>query len=287
MKNIAIIFILLVFVVGGYLVYATNVKNIAEEVHEVQSELSVEDTQVNTESPAATTQEKLEHGPTVQPISHASMVLSWAGLTVYVDPVGDVALYADLLAPDIVLVTDIHGDHLSIDTLEGIIAGDSVLIVPQAVYDQLSETLAAQAIVTANEEAITEQGFRITTVPMYNLPESDDAFHVKGRGNGYVIEQGDFRAYIAGDTSATPEMRALTDIDMAFVPMNLPYTMNIDEAADGVVDFAPKVVVPYHYRSQDGLSDVARFKEIVEFRDPNIEVLLLDWYGTETEESGD
>ena len=129
-----------------------------------------------------------------------------------------------------------------------------------------------------NGEKGTQNGISIEAIPMYNIPESQNAMHTKGRGNGYVLEAGGKRIYIAGDTDATPEMKALTNIDVAFVPMNPPYTMNVEEAADGVVAFKPKVVIPYHYRTPNGLSDTNKFKELVEAKDPNIKVELLNFY---------
>jgi L-ascorbate metabolism protein UlaG (beta-lactamase superfamily) len=113
---------------------------------------------------------------------------------------------------------------------------------------------------------------------MYNIPESDKTFHTKGRGNGYVITADGKGVYIAGDTSATPEMKALQNIDVAFIPMNLPYTMNVEEAADATVAFKPKVVHPYHYRGQDGFSDINKYKELVNAKDPSINVELLNFY---------
>ena len=115
-------------------------------------------------------------------------------------------------------------------------------------------------------------------IPLFNLPESAKTFHAKGRGNGYVIEQGGARVYISGDTSGIPEMRALQGIDVAFVVMNLPYTMDVEEAADAVLAFAPKKVYPYHYRTPEGFSDVARFKELVNAGGKDIEVVQLKWY---------
>jgi L-ascorbate metabolism protein UlaG (beta-lactamase superfamily) len=113
---------------------------------------------------------------------------------------------------------------------------------------------------------------------MYNLPESPTAMHTKGRGNGYVLGIGGRRIYLSGDTQGIPEMRALKDIDVAFVCMNLPYTMAVDEAADAVLAFKPHIVYPYHYRGQGGLSDVNAFKAKVEAGDKNIEVRLRNWY---------
>ena len=113
---------------------------------------------------------------------------------------------------------------------------------------------------------------------MYNLRDEALKFHTKDRGNGYVLTLGDERVYISGDTEDIPEMRKLKDIDIAFVCMNLPYTMTVESAASAVLDFKPKQVYPYHYRGTKGLSDVGKFKDIVNDADPEIEVIQLDWY---------
>lgn len=217
----------------------------------------------------------------IVPIEHATGILKWSGTAIYFDPVGDASLFRGQPAADIVLVTDIHGDHLSTSTLAAVL-GDAKLIVPQAVRDQLPAGLQAKATVLGNGESHTEQGFMITAVPMYNLPGKDNSnFHTKGRGNGYLIEKEGFRVYIAGDTAGTPEMRAMSDIDVALVPMNLPYTMSIEEAADAVLAFKPRTVLPYHYRGPDGLADVDTFRALVKAGDPNINVVLDAWYPAE------
>ncbi len=213
----------------------------------------------------------------VIPISHATAVLRWGDTIIYTDPTGGAKAFEGQPTANIMLVTDIHGDHLELDTLNAII-GSATLIVPQAVKDQLPENLASRVKVLKNGETMTELGFHILAMPMYNLPGSSENFHTKGRGNGYVIEKDGFRVYIAGDTQGIPEMRALTDIDIALVPMNLPYTMDVDEAADAVLEFKPRHVYPYHYRGPDGLADVSRFKELVNAGDPSINVVLLNWY---------
>jgi len=275
MKNFAVIAVVIALALGAYLVYSNNVTNIQEQAAEVQAELEAE---LVAQGDTDKSDRILENGPSITPISHASIILTWNGKTIYVDPVGDVSLYTDMMAPDLVLLTDIHSDHFNVETLEGVIAGNSVLVAPQVVYKELPEQLAAQAIVMLNDETVERLGFELTAVPMYNVPESADAYHVKGQGNGYVVEFGGTRIYIAGDTGNTPEMRALTGIDTAFVPMNQPFTMTVEEAAEAVLAFAPKTVIPYHYRNRDGFSDVARFKQIVESRNAQINVLLLNWY---------
>lgn len=215
---------------------------------------------------------------TVTPIEHATGILSWNGTSIYFDPVGASSSFAGKPPADIVLVTDIHGDHFSTSTLATVV-GDAAFIVPQAVYDELPAELQTKARVLTNTQSTTTDGFAITALPMYNLPDSENAdFHTKGRGNGYLLEKDGIRVYIAGDTAGTPEMRALTDVDIAFVPMNMPYTMTVEEAADAVLAFKPRTVYPYHYRGPDGLSDVEKFRDLVTAGDPNINVVLAPWY---------
>ncbi len=200
-------------------------------------------------------------------------------MVIYTDPVGGVEAFANQPAPTIILVTDIHGDHLSTTTLAAVIREDTMLVVPQAVKDLLTPELAARALVLANGKEMIQQDLKIRAIPMYNIPESNDSRHPKGRGNGYVLSRNDFNVYIAGDTAGIPEMRALKNINIALVPMNLPYTMSVDEAADAVLAFKPRTVYPYHYRGPDGLSDVEKFKSLVNAGDPTIEVVLANWYG--------
>ncbi len=214
----------------------------------------------------------------ITPIEHATMVLSDGERVVYVDPVGGAAVFDSQEAPDVVLVTDIHGDHLDTATLAAIVTDDTELVVPQAVADQLNEALKDRAHVLANGEKEAIDGIEIDAVPMYNLREEAKDYHTKGRGNGYVLTLAGQRVYVAGDTEGVPEMRALENIDVAFVPMNLPYTMPVADAADAVLAFAPKKVYPFHYRGQEGMSDVSEFEELVSAGDPDIEVVQLDWY---------
>jgi L-ascorbate metabolism protein UlaG (beta-lactamase superfamily) len=214
---------------------------------------------------------------TIQPLNHASLVLSLPNLTIYVDPTG-AANYAGIRAPDLILVTDIHGDHFDTTKLNSLFNPRTTFIAPQAVAVKITKA-SGNFVVLANGETTTYAGITIAAIPMYNLPASTtDPRHPKGRGNGYVLTIGDKKIYISGDTQGIPEMRALTGIDVAFVCMNLPYTMDINEAADAVLAFKPRIVYPYHYRGQGGLSDVAAFKAKVEAGDKNIEVRLRNWY---------
>jgi L-ascorbate metabolism protein UlaG (beta-lactamase superfamily) len=215
---------------------------------------------------------------TVHPISHATAWLEWDESVIYTDPVGNTQAFTSAPVPDVVVVTDIHSDHFDSSTLMAVVKEKTTLVVPKIVVDQLAAILQNKAIVLANGDKTIQAGISIEAVPMYNIPEDPHSFHTKGRGNGYVLEKDGKRVYIAGDTSGIPEMRALKDIDIALVPMNLPYTMSVEEASSAVLDFAPRVVYPYHYRGQNGLSDVNKFKELVNAGNHNINVQLLNWY---------
>lgn len=214
----------------------------------------------------------------ITPISHATMVMQLGGQTIYTDPVDGEESFAGQPAPTIILVTDVHQDHMNPELLQKFVKDNPVIIVPQAVADQLPQTLDNSLVILKNGEKTTQNGVEIEAIPMYNVPDSPNSFHTKGRGNGYVISAEGKRIYISGDTSATEEMKALQNIDIAFLTMNLPYTMDIQEAADAVLAFKPKLVHPYHYRGQDGLSDINKFKQLVEEKDPDIQVELLNFY---------
>jgi len=214
----------------------------------------------------------------IQPVQHASLVLTWNGKTIYVDPTGGATAYTGIADPDLILITDIHGDHMDPKTLDALQTDGTVLVAPQAVADQLPDKYKNQVVVLANGKNTTQLGIPISAIPMYNLPEATDAMHPKGRGNGYILDLGGKRVYIAGDTEGIPEMRSLKNIDVAFVPMNLPYTMDVDQAAGAVLDFKPKIVYPYHYRGQNGLSDVEAFKKLVNDKSKSIDVRLKTWY---------
>lgn len=218
-------------------------------------------------------------GPlTIQPLNHATFAMTWQGKTIYNDPYGGAKTFEGLAQPDLILISDIHGDHLNLETLEAINTTNATLVVPQAVADKLPQDLKSKAVVLANGETTSQLGISISAVPMYNLPESAESRHTKGRGNGYVLTFGNKKLYISGDTSGVPEMQALKGIDVAFVCMNLPYTMDIKEAAESVLAFKPKIVYPYHYRGQGGLSDTEAFKKMVNDKSKSIEVRLRNWY---------
>lgn len=214
----------------------------------------------------------------VHPIIHGTLALEYEGLTIYIDPYGGAKGFEGLKDADLILITDIHGDHLHKETLQALNTADSHFIVPEAVAKQMDDIENSAVEILNNDETTSFKGIEITALPMYNLPESDDSRHTKGRGNGYKLSISDQSIYISGDTEDIPEMRSLKDIDVAFVCMNLPYTMSIDQASDAVLEFKPKVVYPFHFRGKGGLADVEKFKSMVNEENSNIEVRLRNWY---------
>ncbi len=215
---------------------------------------------------------------TINPITHGTLVLEHHDQVIYVDPYGGAAAFSGQKKPTMVLITDIHGDHLNQETLDGLDLSGATIIVPQAVADKLTAGTGKAVTIIGNGESKTINGVKIEAIPMYNLPESADAPHTKGRGNGYVVALGGKQVYISGDTEDIQEMRSLKNIDVAFVCMNLPYTMEVDQAASAVAEFKPAVVYPYHYRGTNGLSDVEKFKTLVNASAPAVDVRLRNWY---------
>lgn len=215
---------------------------------------------------------------TIQPILHGTFVLEFKGTTIYVDPYGGAAKFAGQKPADLVLITDIHGDHHNQETLDGLDLSQAILVAPQAVADKLPSGKYKAIEILSNGQTKTLLDAKIQAIPMYNLPETADSRHPKGRGNGYVITLGGKQIYISGDTEDIPEMRSLKNVDVAFVCMNLPFTMDVEQAANAVSMFQPAIVYPYHYRGGEGLSDTEKFKQLVNTGAPKVEVRLRNWY---------
>ena len=210
----------------------------------------------------------------ITPIRHASMMIEAGGKFIQVDPWSQdtEARYAAMPKADLILITDFHGDHMDPHAIAWIKQPGTKIIAPDVVTSSLKT-----GTIIRNGETQTWDGWTIEAVPMYNFtpgrgPAPGKFFHDKGRGNGYVLSFGGKRFYISGDTEATPEMKALKNIDVAFVCMNLPYTMTPEEAAAGVRAFAPKIVYPYHYRG----SDLKLFEDAL--KGSGIEVRIRNWY---------
>jgi L-ascorbate metabolism protein UlaG (beta-lactamase superfamily) len=201
----------------------------------------------------------------ITPIQHASLMIKAGGKVIYVDPAQ--GSFDGLPQADYILITHTHGDHLVPAIIEKLKKPTTVIIAPKAVA-----ATVAGATVLNNGETKAIGDFKIEALPMYNLTAERAQFHPKGAGNGYVLNYGGKRIYIAGDTEGIPEMKALKNIDIAFIPMNLPFTMTPQEAAEAVRAFHPAVVYPYHYSN----SDLQVFAKALE--GTGIDVRLRDWY---------
>ena len=211
----------------------------------------------------------------IRPVAHASFVMDAPGLVIYNDPVGGAALFQGSEPPGLVLITHEHQDHFDPETLAAIVGDGTKLVVNPAVMEKLPEALKARATAIGNGETTEVCDIRIDAIPAYNTTEERKKYHPQGRDNGYVLTIGGARVYIAGDTEDIPEMRALTGIDIAFVPMNLPFTMEVDQASSAVAAFRPGVVYPYHYKG----SDPKAFAEKVTAAAPGVKVVQGAWYG--------
>jgi L-ascorbate metabolism protein UlaG (beta-lactamase superfamily) len=200
-------------------------------------------------------------------IGHGTLMFTFGGKVIHVDPVGQYADYGKLPKADLMLITHEHRDHLDPKVVEMLRQPGTEIVLTQAAAGQV-----AGGLVMANGEVKTVAGLTIEAVPAYNLVhkrESGEPFHPKGQGNGYVITFGGKRVYVAGDTENTPEMKALKGIDIAFLPMNLPYTMTPEMVADAARAFKPKVLYPYHF----GKTDTARLVALLQDH-PEIEVRI-------------
>lgn len=190
-------------------------------------------------------------------LGHGSLMMEFNALVFHVDPFGNVADYKELPKADVVLVTHEHSDHLDLKALSKIRTEKTTLV--------MTETCARQVkggIVMRNGDIEVVNGVQIEAVPAYNMVhnrENGQPFHPKGVGNGYVLNFGDTRIYIAGDTENIPEMKTLRDIACAFLPMNLPYTMTPEMVADAAIAMQPKILYPYHY----GNTDVSQLVELL------------------------
>jgi L-ascorbate metabolism protein UlaG (beta-lactamase superfamily) len=192
-------------------------------------------------------------------IGHGSLMFAFGGKVIHVDPVSKEADYTQLPKADLILLTHHHGDHLDAKALDILRTEKTVLV--------LTETCAQQVkggMVMKNGDVKNINGLKIEAVPAYNLVHmrsEGKPFHPKGEGNGYVITFGDKRVYVAGDTENIPEMKKLEKIDVAFLPMNLPYTMTPEMVADGAKAFKPKILYPYHFGETDTSKLLGLLKE--------------------------
>jgi L-ascorbate metabolism protein UlaG (beta-lactamase superfamily) len=207
----------------------------------------------------------------IHPVYHAALVLCLNETNViYCDPANGASRYHGLPSPKLVLLTHNHGDHLDAPTLTGIQASNAVIVAPPSVYSQLSAALKAVTLQLTNGQSTSLLGIDIQAVPMYNLKTT---WHTKGVGNGYILTVGDKRIYVAGDTEDIPEMLALTNIAVAFLPINQPYSMTVAQAVHAARTFQPHVLYPYHYQG----TDLRQLKGLIG-TDVGVEVRLRKWY---------
>lgn len=192
-------------------------------------------------------------------IGHGTLMFTFGGKIIHVDPVGRYADYSTLPKADIILVTHEHGDHLDPEVI-GIIRGEKTDML---LTEKCTEKVKG-GLIMKNGDVKTVKGLKIEAMPAYNIVhmrQSGFPYHPKGDGNGYMITFGDKRVYVAGDTENTPEMKELKDIDIAFLPMNLPYTMSPEMVADAAKAFRPKILYPYHYGNTDTSEIVELIKD--------------------------
>jgi L-ascorbate metabolism protein UlaG (beta-lactamase superfamily) len=199
-------------------------------------------------------------------LGHGSLLLLFNGMNIYVDVFGNVADYSKLPKADIIFITHEHFDHLDPKALASIRTEKTVLV-----YTEACKQMAKGGIVMRNGDRQTVSGIPVEAVPAYNLIHkrpSGDPFHPKGSGNGYILTIGGTRLYVGGDTENIQEMKALKDIDIAFLPMNLPYTMTPEMVADAAKSFCPRILYPYHYGDTDTkkLVDLLKAEKGIEVR---------------------
>jgi L-ascorbate metabolism protein UlaG (beta-lactamase superfamily) len=209
----------------------------------------------------------------VTAIGHGSLMLTWQGLVVHVDPVSTEARYEDLPPAAVILVTHDHGDHFDPAAIELLRRPDTEILLTEAAFAKIRGTGAATgARIVRNGDRLVARGLAVEAVAAYNIRHLRSAgtpFHPRGEGNGYLVTFADKKVYIAGDTEDTPEMRALRGVDVAFVPMNLPYTMTARMVAEAARAFVPRVLYPYHTGDTD-VSELERLLSDV----PEVEVRL-------------
>ena len=185
-------------------------------------------------------------------VKHGSIFFEYNGKIIHVDPVSRMGDYQNYPAADLILITQHHSDHLDLNAIELIKKENTKIILTQKCHE-LSENLS-DVIIMKNGDELEINGLKIEAIPAYNIQhtrDNGDPFHMKGEGNGYIVTFGDKKVLIAGDTENIPEIKALKNIDIAFLPMNLPYTMTPEMVADATKAFRPKVLYPYHYGNPD------------------------------------
>ena len=207
-------------------------------------------------------------------IGHGTLMFTFNGKVIHVDPVSREADYSKLPKADLILITHEHGDHLDPSAVSAIRTDKTVLVYTESCTQQLKEVPGGN--IMKNGDSLTLVGLPLKAVPAYNIlqkREGGNPFHPKGVGNGYIITFGDKNIYVAGDTENTPEMKQLKNIDIAFLPMNLPYTMTPEMVADAARAFKPGILYPYHYGNTDTsvIVDLLKNEKDIEVRIRNLQ----------------
>lgn len=193
-------------------------------------------------------------------LGHGTLMFQFKGKIIHVDPVSRQADYSKLPKADLIFITHEHGDHFDVKVVAMIRKESTDLILTETCSSQIKD-----GTVMGNGDSDSFQGIKVEAVPAYNIKHMRGPgapYHPKGQGNGYILTFGNKRVYVAGDTENTPEMKALQGIDIAFLPMNLPYTMSPEMVADAAKTFQPKILYPYHYGKTDTSGLVKLLKDI-------------------------
>jgi len=202
-------------------------------------------------------------------IGHGSLMMTFNGKIIHIDPYSSVADYASLPKADIVFLTHEHSDHLDKDALAKLRTDRTIIVLTEICATQIKG-----GIVMRNGEAQTIDGLKVEAVAAYNILHTrpnGEAFHPQGNGNGYILNFGDTRVYVAGDTENTPEMKSLQNIALAFLPMNLPYTMTPEMVAEAVRAFRPRILYPYHF----GKTDTSKIVDLLKGEDIEVRIRKL------------
>ena len=200
-------------------------------------------------------------------IGHATLMFTFGDKVIHVDPVSREGDYSSLPKADLILVTHEHSDHLDAELIARLRKDGTIVLLPERCASKVPG-----ATVMKNGDVLTAAGIKVEAVPAYNILHkrpSGEPFHPKGAGNGYILTFGDKRVYVAGDSENTPEMKALANIDVAFLPMNLPYTMTPEMVADAAKAFRPRILYAYHY----GDTDTSQLVKLLA-KEPGIEVRI-------------
>lgn len=227
---------------------------------------------ISIESSTVLPQEKKEFK--VFPIQHATMVLEWNGIMIYVDPVGGASPFQSQKQPDLILITDVHDDHFSLKTLQELNTSRAKIVLPQTVADTIPEEFTPQLDVLDNGDEKERFGITVKAIPKQTTFQCPS----KELGNSYILEMNGERIYISGTVKNIPEIRALQNMNKAFIGMGLSKTVKVESLASVILRLHPKEVYLYYYMGAKASGDIQKIKKIVNEQNSSIEVIPLKWY---------